>query len=348
MTTNSSSNEITINMDPTIDTSRDTSTTGSTNTSKQSLISGSTKTYAFDAVFGPEISQRDLYAESIANLVDEATEGFNCTVFAYGQTGTGKTWTMEGPGVGSSLSGKESDRGSILSGDDGDSGIVPRALRQIFKKLTEKQCEFTVKCTFLELYNEEITDLLLEDEDTGSGKAEGTGTTSVGSNPSNPGSTTTSASFKKSSSSAAHEKHGHRLMEDGKGGVSVDGLTEVTVTSVTQALLLARRGSTRRRTAETLCNKVSSRSHSVFSVQINSREPCVDDPSHEGEDVLKSGRLHLVDLAGSENVGKSGVAEKGTYCAFPKSGGTLFAHTGLTFFFSKKRRHRAVARSGGD
>ena len=74
----------------------------------------------------------------------------------------------------------------------------------------------------------------------------------------------------------------------------------------------------------------------------------MDDPSHEGEDVLKSGRLHLVDLAGSENVGKSGVAEKGTYCAFPKSGGTLFAHTGLTFFFSKKRRHRAVARSGGD
>lgn len=47
-------------------------------------------------VFGPSARQRDLYDQAIVPIVNEVLEGFNCTIFAYGQTGTGKTYTMEG------------------------------------------------------------------------------------------------------------------------------------------------------------------------------------------------------------------------------------------------------------
>lgn len=47
-------------------------------------------------VFGPSAQQRDLYDQAVIPIVNEVLEGFNCTIFAYGQTGTGKTYTMEG------------------------------------------------------------------------------------------------------------------------------------------------------------------------------------------------------------------------------------------------------------
>lgn len=49
-------------------------------------------------VFGPTSKQRDLYEQVVSPIVNEALEGYNCTIFAYGQTGTGKTYTMEGEG----------------------------------------------------------------------------------------------------------------------------------------------------------------------------------------------------------------------------------------------------------
>jgi len=47
-------------------------------------------------VFGPSAKQKDLYDQAVVPIVNEVLEGFNCTIFAYGQTGTGKTYTMEG------------------------------------------------------------------------------------------------------------------------------------------------------------------------------------------------------------------------------------------------------------
>jgi kinesin family protein 11 len=52
--------------------------------------------FAFDKVFGPASQQKDLYDQAICPIVFEVLEGYNCTIFAYGQTGTGKTYTMEG------------------------------------------------------------------------------------------------------------------------------------------------------------------------------------------------------------------------------------------------------------
>ncbi|PKI49350.1 hypothetical protein CRG98_030278 [Punica granatum] len=52
--------------------------------------------FTFDKVFGPTAQQKDLYDQAVVPIVNEVLEGFNCTIFAYGQTGTGKTYTMEG------------------------------------------------------------------------------------------------------------------------------------------------------------------------------------------------------------------------------------------------------------
>lgn len=52
--------------------------------------------FTFLKVFGPKSQQRSIYEQAIAPIVNEVLDGFNCTVFAYGQTGTGKTYTMEG------------------------------------------------------------------------------------------------------------------------------------------------------------------------------------------------------------------------------------------------------------
>ncbi len=75
-------------------------------------------------------------------------QGFNATVLAYGQTGSGKTWTM-GSGYTMGLS-------------DEQYGIIPRVIRLIFHEVEKRKgkTEFIIKCSFLEIYNEELNDLL--------------------------------------------------------------------------------------------------------------------------------------------------------------------------------------------
>ncbi|GFP82719.1 125 kDa kinesin-related protein [Phtheirospermum japonicum] len=223
------------------------------------------RVFTFDKVFGPNAQQRDLYEQAVIPIVNEVLEGFNCTIFAYGQTGTGKTYTMEG----------ECKRAK--SGPNGElppeAGVIPRAVKQIFDTLESQNAEYSVKVTFLELYNEEITDLLAPED---------------------------------ISKVALEEKQKKQLplMEDGKGGVLVRGLEEEIVTSASEIFTLLERGSAKRRTAETLLNKQSSRSHSLFSITIHIKEA-----TPEGEELIKCGKLNLVDLAGSENISRSGARE---------------------------------------
>ncbi|XP_060177032.1 kinesin-like protein KIN-5C [Lycium barbarum] len=223
------------------------------------------RVFTFDKVFGPSSQQRDLYDQAIIPIVNEVLEGFNCTIFAYGQTGTGKTYTMEGE-CKRSKSGHTSD---LPPG----AGVIPRAVKQIFDMLESQNAEYSVKVTYLELYNEEITDLLAPDD------------------------------LSKVSIEDRQKKQ-LPLMEDGKGGVLVRGLEEEIVTSASEIFTLLERGSAKRRTAETLLNKQSSRSHSLFSITIHIKEA-----NPEGEELIKCGKLNLVDLAGSENISRSGARE---------------------------------------
>ncbi|XP_071697444.1 kinesin-like protein KIN-5C [Rutidosis leptorrhynchoides] len=223
------------------------------------------RVFTFDKVFGPTAQQKDLYEQAVIPIVSEVLEGFNCTIFAYGQTGTGKTYTMEG----------ECKRAK--SGPNGElpleAGVIPRSVKQIFDTLEGQNAEYSVKVTFLELYNEEITDLLAPEELSKFGNDD-------------------------------KQKKMLALMEDGKGGVLVRGLEEEIVTSANEIFALLERGSAKRRTAETLLNKQSSRSHSLFSITIHIKEA-----TPEGEDLIKCGKLNLVDLAGSENISRSGARE---------------------------------------
>ncbi|WJX11811.1 Kinesin-like protein KIN-5B, variant 2 [Trifolium repens] len=219
------------------------------------------RVFNFDKVFGPKSQQRSIYDQAIAPIVNEVLDGFNCTVFAYGQTGTGKTYTMEG--------GMRNKGGDLTA----EAGVIPRAVRQIFDILEAQNADYSMKVTFLELYNEEITDLLSPEDNSPRPIEE-------------------------------RVKKPVALMEDGKGSVLLRGLEEESVYCVNEIYALLERGSSKRRTAETLLNKRSSRSHSVFTITVYVKETVIGD-----EELIKCGKLNLVDLAGSENILRSGARE---------------------------------------
>lgn len=136
-------------------------------------------------VFSSDALQEKLYKQAIIPIVQEVMDGFNCTIFAYGQTGTGKTYTMEGGP-------RRSDDGKSLSAE---AGVIPRSIKQIFDTIDANNTDSTVKVTFLELYNEELTDLLSDE--------------------------------------AKDDKKALRLLED-RNGVVVQGLDEVVVKSAAE------------------------------------------------------------------------------------------------------------------
>lgn len=145
-------------------------------------------------------------------------------------------------------------------------GIIPRAVSHLFQELRLMAVEFSMRVSYLELYNEELCDLL-----------------------------------------ASTETNPIRIFDDAtkKGSIIVHGLEEIPVHSTGDVYKLLAKGTERRKTASTLMNAQSSRSHTIFSVTVHIRENGLD-----GEELLKIGKLNLVDLAGSENISKAG-NEKG-------------------------------------
>ncbi|CRK86248.1 CLUMA_CG000163, isoform A [Clunio marinus] len=224
---------------------------------KQMLDSRTTKRFSFDRAFGMDSQQHEVYAAVVSPMIDEVLSGYNCTVFAYGQTGTGKTYTMVG---------EEQPTLTSTQEDASNVGIIPRALNHLFDELRLMEVEFAMRVSYLELYNEELCDLLSSDD---------------------------SAKI--------------RIYDDvsKKGSVIVQGLEEIPVRCKSDVYRLLAKGQERRKTAATLMNAQSSRSHTVFSILVHIKEN-----GNDGEEMLKIGKLNLVDLAGSENISKAG-NEKG-------------------------------------
>ncbi|KAK0078276.1 hypothetical protein PV325_001212 [Microctonus aethiopoides] len=111
-----------------------------------------TKLFSYNVVFEPAASQEDILQYSgIKKLIEMAVEGFSCTVFCYGQTGSGKTHTLSGPpGLFESMNPYSEDH-----------GLMFRSFVYLFKLLQEHQeCNFILKASFFEIYNEKIIDLL--------------------------------------------------------------------------------------------------------------------------------------------------------------------------------------------
>ncbi|KAJ6668925.1 hypothetical protein lerEdw1_007734 [Lerista edwardsae] len=190
----------------------------------------SRKTYSFDMVFGSQAKQIDVYRSVVCPILDEVLLGYNCTVFAYGQTGTGKTFTMEG---------ERSPNEEYTWEEDPLAGVIPRTLHQIFEKLAENGTEFSVKVSLLEIYNEELFDLLNPSPDVG-------------------------------------EKL--QMFDDprNKRGVIIKGLEEITVHNKDEVYQILERGAAKRTTAATFMNQYSSRSHSVFSITLHMKETTID------------------------------------------------------------------------
>ncbi|XP_008192545.1 kinesin-like protein KIF11-A [Tribolium castaneum] len=210
------------------------------------------KRYGFDRVFGEETSQKEIYNSVVAPLINCIISGYNCTVFAYGQTGTGKTYTMIG--------------NQAINPEDSTIGLIPRAAAHLLEELEQinSKIEYTVRISFIEIYNEEVHDLL--------------------------------------NSSSIPLK----IFEDpdNKGSVCIKGVKEATVLNLQEVYDWLNIGLVERQTASTNMNRHSSRSHSIFTISVLTRQLTV-----EGDELITIGKLYLVDLAGSENVGRSGSTE---------------------------------------
>uniref|UniRef100_K1QLW2 Kinesin-like protein KIF15 n=1 Tax=Magallana gigas TaxID=29159 RepID=K1QLW2_MAGGI len=202
------------------------------------------KTFTFDHVADHEDTQESVFTIMGKKIIESCVKGYNGTIFAYGQTGSGKTYSMIGP----------SDDVENFQHDL--RGVTPRSFEYLFNLISEQQekgSEFLLKCSFLEIYNEQIYDLM------------------------------------EPSTMTLH------LRENMKKGVFVDRLTEISVTSALGAYEVLTSGWINRRVASTSMNRESSRSHAVFTIQIESKQP-----QGKGVKNMKESQLNLVDLAGSE------------------------------------------------
>lgn len=174
------------------------------------------KQFTFDYVFGPTATQKQLYEQCAFDVVGGVLEGYNATIFAYGQTGAGKTHTMEGR--------RECEEGK---------GVIPRALEHIFAAIEgTTSTKFLVYVSMLELYNEDIFDLLAPQP----------------------------------------EKQRLELKERAKEGFVVRDLSTHDTRSAAECLALLSAGSLNRSTAATAMNHESSRSHSLFCIAVESSQ----------------------------------------------------------------------------
>jgi len=209
--------------------------------------------FTFDRVFqGPE-SQESVFIDAGKPIAESALQGYNTSIFAYGQTGSGKTFTMQGTAT------KSEDR-----------GLIPRMLEFCFcglDKMKEEGTKVVVHCSYLEIYNEQVYDLL----DFKQQEAKNT-----------PGFTLASKAVR----------------EDTKRGVFVEGAVEVPLETVQQAFELIQKGAEFRHVGATNMNRESSRSHSIFTLSMEMRS--LADSSKGGMEIIRTSRVNLVDLAGSE------------------------------------------------
>ena len=238
--------------------------------------------FHFDYVYGGESEQKNLFEESIIPLLDACLEGHNATVFAYGQTGSGKSYTMGTATMDHkhplAARNQADELGLILS----DLGVIPRAMYYLFEKIrsnmntdselststtnSREKVNYDVKVTFLELYNEDILDLLV----------------SLDSRP---------------------QVQPLAIREEFGGGIYVTGIAEINVKTAETALECLKLGLASRKTASTDMNDMSSRSHAIFTVSIERLHYVIVDSSEPPIHTFSvKSKFHFVDLAGSERL----------------------------------------------
>ena len=164
-------------------------------------------------------SQDTVYHECVSEIVRSVAQGYNGTVMVYGQTGAGKTYTMSGG-----------------TGNYKTRGCIPRSIQEIFAEVNSRPDQaYTIRLSYLEIYNESLYDLLSP-----------SGVVTDGSNE-------------------------LQILEDSKGGISVKGLTLAVAGTEEEAMNLFFEGETNRAIAEHMMNSSSSRSHCILTIYVESR-----------------------------------------------------------------------------
>ena len=237
--------------------------------------------YQLDNVFDPSCRTKDVYERTTRGIIESVLGGINGTCFAYGQTSSGKTHTMQG------------------SADE--PGIIPLAVHDVFDSIARSEGrEFLVRVSYLEIYNEQMLDLFAAESAAAQPKPQ------MGSSGSRDlfGSTVGGGSFDRPDRRVSRLQ----IKEDSERGVYVSGLMEKIVTNPTEVLELLRTGVARRHVGETNMNAESSRSHTIFRMVVESRAvgENASGSANGAHDAVLVATLNLVDLAGSERVLKTG------------------------------------------
>ncbi|XP_013009167.1 chromosome-associated kinesin KIF4A [Cavia porcellus] len=188
---------------------------------KPQVVVGNDKSFTYDFVFDPSAEQEEVFNTAVAPLIKGIFKGYNATVLAYGQTGSGKTYSMGG-----AYTAEQENEPTV--------GVIPRVIQLLFNEIDKKSdFEFTLKVSYLEIYNEEILDLLC----------------------------------------SSREKASQiNIREDPKEGIKIIGLTEKTVFVALDTVSCLEQGNNCRTVASTAMNSQSSRSHAIFTISIEQRK----------------------------------------------------------------------------
>ncbi|CEL03428.1 Putative Kinesin-like protein [Aspergillus calidoustus] len=259
------------------------------------------KLFVFDRVFPETVDQEGIW-DYLSDSVGSFLQGYNVSILAYGQSGAGKSYTM-----GTSGPSEQNDTQAM--------GIIPRAAQLLFEKLEGPKHARTsstglraparysisstssfgkqnvdrnwqLKATYVEIYNEQLRDLLLPD------------------------------------SVASTDRNSVTIREDTKGRIILTGLHQVSINSFEDLIGALNFGSSIRQTDSTAINAKSSRSHAVFSLNLVQRKSAngvtspkdkrmsmpVEMLSGADHSVTIDSKLHFVDLAGSERLKNTGAS----------------------------------------
>ena len=273
--------------------------------SKGVVTFGRDRAFAFDGVFDQSSGQEEVFRECTTELIDAVFDGYNACVFAYGQTSSGKTFTM---GSGSHLVAES------------EVGLIPRVINAIFEKCEgadrrqrpsreggsgesaaevapglealeefpqpRTSARYKIRCQFLEIHNEEVKDLL------------------------EPSSSSAPSKAPAGSASSAHSGGGIAIRENGSGQIVVAGAKEESVETREDLMRLLEMGSASRTTGDTRMNAHSSRSHAIFTIILDQDRSDPMGYQNSGPGDKLSAKFHLVDLAGSERQKKTGATGK--------------------------------------
>ncbi|KAJ4452882.1 putative Kinesin protein [Paratrimastix pyriformis] len=255
--------------------------------------------FAFDRVFPQHAGQADVYELARASI-DAFLQGFNSTIMAYGQTGTGKTYTMLGA-EGSGTRPNSIPPSEIVDRTaDQTAGIIPRAIEQIWQHMRAHEAEpngstWSLSCSYMELYNEHLRDLLLPSAfpastlppsaaptpavspspvpQSGGGMVAGTPgdetppTLQLGGGGGGVGLTVYTPPWGRGSGAGPSME----IREDKTRGLFVEDLTEVICNSVDEVMAQLSAGLRNRAVRSTEMNEHSSRSHTIFQVHLEQR-----------------------------------------------------------------------------